>query len=118
MKYEFSIFNFQFSIFSQPPCCFATSPLTKGGKPPQATTHCSSSLRDFIEVVAIHKPQKTNAKTEKKKKSLSFTPFVIAKAEGLWQSINHKKLMQKQKRKKIHYYFKNKNILLLFFIFH
>ena len=34
-NFQFLIFNFQF--LSQPPCCFATSPLTKGGKPPQTT---------------------------------------------------------------------------------
>ena len=37
INFQFSIFNFQF--FSQPPCCFATSPLTKGGKPPQITNN-------------------------------------------------------------------------------
>ena len=47
------IFNFQF--LSQPPCCFATSPLTKGGKSHKSllTTlrHCEGQ-----RPVAIHKP--------------------------------------------------------------
>ena len=46
------IFPLCASIFSQPPCCFATSPLTKGGKP--------------------HKPLIINTKKEKKKNSLLF----------------------------------------------
>ena len=36
---------------------------------------------------AIHKPPIANIKIENKKKSLLFAPFIIAKAEGLWQSI-------------------------------
>ena len=35
--YHFPTLCFNFQFLSQPPCCFATSPLTKGGKPPQTT---------------------------------------------------------------------------------
>ena len=46
---------------------------------PQSTIHPTSSLRDFVEVVAIHKSQKVNIKIENKKKSSSFATFVIAR---------------------------------------
>ena len=65
--YHFPALCFNFHFLSQLPCCFATSPLTKGGKPLQITTHCSSSLRDFVEVVAIHKPLFFYSFAEKKK---------------------------------------------------
>ena len=67
-KNYFSIFTFQF--LSQPPCCFATSPLTKGGKPSQITTHCSSSLRG-VKRRSNPQPLITNTKTEKKKNSMN-----------------------------------------------
>ena len=56
---------------------------------------------------AIHKPLIVNTKIEKKKKSLFLSPFVIAKAKGLWQSINHHYFIHSQKRKRNHYYLIN-----------
>ena len=49
--YHFPTLCFNFQFLSQPPCCFATSPLTKGGKP--------------------HKSLIINTKTEKKKNSIN-----------------------------------------------
>ena len=53
-------------FLSQPPCCFATSPLTKGGKPPQITAHCSSSLLG-VKRRSNPQPLMVNTKIEKKK---------------------------------------------------
>ena len=40
------------------------------------------SLRDFVEVVAIHKPQNHHKKTENKKKSLPFTPSSLRRPKA------------------------------------
>ena len=49
--------------------------------------------------ILFYKPLTTNTKTEKKKKSLSFTPFVIARSKTTKQSIttNNKHKNQKEK---------------------
>ena len=47
----------------------------------------------------------------------SLAPFVIAKAKGLWQSINHHSFIHSQKRKRNHYYLINQRINFQFLIF-
>ena len=127
--YHFPTLCFNFQFFLNPPVASQLPPLQREANPhkttthrpssllgvkrqsnPQTTIHPPSSLRDFAEVVAIHKPQKVNAKTKKKKKSSSFVPFVIAKAEGLWQSINQHYFIHSQKRKRNHCYLINQRI--------
>ena len=63
-----------------------------------------SSLRDFVEVVAIHKPQNHHKKTENKKKSLPFTPSSLRDFAEVVAI--HKPLIfiYSQKNKKIHYH--------------
>ena len=66
-----------------------------------------SSLRDFVEVVAIHKPQNHHKKTKKKKKSPPFAPFIIIRSKITKQSTNHYFFIHSQKRKRIYYYLLN-----------
>ncbi len=152
--YHFPTLCFNFSLnppvaSQHPPLCFATSPLTKGGKPPQITTHHSSSLRrpkacgnpQTTIFLFIHRKEKEftiiyqikelifneilifnfqfsiffstplllrnillrNIPPYKGRQTPTnhYSPlFVIAKAKGLWQSINHYFFIHSQKRKK------------------
>ena len=64
--------------------------------------HCERSEAIYKSQKAISFFVITSKKTIHKSSLIS---FVIAKAEGLWQSTNHKKSMQKQKIKRIHHPF-------------
>ena len=66
--------------------------------------HCHlppSSLRDFVEVVAIHKPQKVNIKTKKKKNSPPFAPSSLrdfVEVVAIHKPQNHHKKTENKKK--------------------